>query len=269
MLQLFKIEWLKIKSYRTFWILFSSFFLLLPCMFFMTANRFMHQFEGKTMQEEMIKRIFSSPFIFPNAWHGAAWFGGMFFVIIGMLFIMLITNEVQYKTHRQNIIDGWSRMNFIMAKSTLLVFFVITTTLMVFLCGSVCGLIYTPDLSSVSIFEGFYYTGYYALMAAMYLIVAFLIAILIKRTGLAIIIYFAYVFILDNLLWLALTFRKSQVGYFLPLESADSLVPNPFKPAMAETRSVSDLALLLTAVIYGAIILYIIIRYYKKADLKS
>lgn len=269
MLQLFKTEWLKIKSYRTFWILFASFFVFLPSMFLMTADRFMRQFEGKTMEAEMLKRLMGAPFTFPNVWHGAAWFGGLFFIIIGMLFIMLITHEVQYKTHRQNIIDGWSRTNFITAKATVLLFFVITTTFMVVLTGFLCGLIFTPDLSAVSFFENFYYIGYYALMATQYLIVAFIIAILIKRTGLAIVIYFAYVFIVDNLLWLALTFRKGQAGYFLPLESTDSLIPNPFKPGMIETRTVSDLSLVITAIIYGAGMLYIIVRYYKNADLRN
>ena len=140
---------------------------------------------------------------------------------------------------------------------------------MVVLTGFLCGLIFTPDLSAVSFFENFYYIGYYALMATQYLIVAFIIAILIKRTGLAIVIYFAYVFIVDNLLWLALTFRKGQAGYFLPLESTDSLIPNPFKPGMIETRTVSDLSLVITAIIYGAGMLYIIVRYYKNADLRN
>lgn len=272
MLQLFKTEWLKIKNYRTFWILFGSFFIFLPFTFLMTANRFMrqfNQFDGKSMEGAMLRNLFSSPFIFPNVWHGAAWFGGMFFIIIGMLFIMLITNEVQYKTHRQNIIDGWSRMNYIVAKITLLLFFVITTTLMVFLCGLVCGLLYTPELSSAPVLENIHYIGYYAVMATLYLVAAFLIAILVKRTGLAIILYFGYVFIIDNLLWLALTFRKGQAGYFLPLESTDSLVPNPFKPGMVETRKVADGSLLLTAAIYGIVMIYGIIRYYKRVDLKT
>ncbi len=272
MLQLFKTEWLKIKNYRTFWILFGSFFIFLPSMFLLTAHQFMRQFDqiaGKSIEGAVLKRMFSSPFVFPNTWHGAAWFGGMFFVIIGMLFILLITNEVQYRTHRQNIIDGWSRMDYIKAKLTLLIFFVVTTTVMVFLCGLVCGLLFTPDLSSASIFENVYYVGYYAMMATLYLIVAFLVAIFIKRTGLAIVLYFGYVFVIDNLLWLALTFRKGQAGYFLPLESTDSLVPNPFKPSMVETRSVSDLSLLITAAVYGILMIYGIIRYYKRTDLKT
>ena len=76
---------------------------------------------------------------------------------------------------------------------------------------------------------GIRYLGYFALMATVYLVVAFLVAILVKRTGLSIIIYFVLVVILDNLLWLGFTLKESQLGYYMPLEAVDSLIPNPFK----------------------------------------
>jgi hypothetical protein len=106
-------------------------------------------------------------------------------------------------------------------------------------------------------------------MAALYLNVAFLISILIKRTGLAIIIYFTFVCIVDNLLWVVLTLKDSQLGYFLPLEAADSLVPNPFKPAMMEKRTVSDLSLLITAFCYLVCFGYILLNSFKRSDLKT
>lgn len=96
MLQLFKIEWLKIKTYRTFWILFGTFLLFFPVSFFIIARKFMESFSAKnaSMQEAMIKGMMGNPFNFPTVWHTSAWMGGLFFIIIGMLFIMLITNEV-------------------------------------------------------------------------------------------------------------------------------------------------------------------------------
>src|SRR5688572_2957814 len=100
MLELFKIEWLKIKTYKTFWVLFGGFCILFPVAFYFAANKYMEQMTG--MEEKTIKALLGSPFIFPKVWHGASWFGGLFFIMIGMLFILLITNEVQYRTHRQN-----------------------------------------------------------------------------------------------------------------------------------------------------------------------
>lgn len=268
MFQLFKIEWLKIKTYRTFWVLFLSFVVFYPVAFYFTAYKFMERFSASaSMQEQLLKSMFEVPFVFPRVWHAASWMGGLFFVIIGMLFILLITNEVQYRTHRQNIIDGWSRMDFLKAKFSLLIFFVLVGTALVFIMGLIVGSIYSPV--STQMFHSVYYVGYFMLMATLYLMLAFLIAILVKRTGLSIIIYFTVVCMLDNVLWLIFTLRDSQVGYFMPLEAADSLVPNPFKPAIMEKRTVADYTLIAAALVYISVYGYIIISYFKKTDLKT
>lgn len=267
MLNLFKIEWLKIKSYRTFWILFIGFLVFFPIAFFFSASKYMESTSTATGAEAVVNAMIDVPFTFPKVWLAASWMGGLFFILIGMLYILLITNEVQYRTHRQNIIDGWSRMDFLKAKFSLLIFFVLVSTLLVFLTGLATGLIFSS--STTNIFNGIYYIGYYALMALLYLMLAFLISMLVKRTGLAIIIYFAIVCIVDNVLWVSLTFKGSQLGYFMPLEAADSLVPNPFKPKMLERRTVPDYALVIAAVAYISIYGYIIINYFRKSDLKT
>lgn len=265
MLQLFRVEWLKIRTYKTFWVLFGTFCIMFPLSFYFSAGKYMENRPG--MEEQAIKALLGAPFVFPKVWLSSSWFGGLFFVMIGMLFILLITNEVQYKTHRQNIIDGWSRMDFLKAKFSLLIFFVLISTVLVFLSGLAVGMLFSRSYEAMG--EGLYYIGYFALMATIYLMAAFLVAILVKRTGLSIIIYFAFVCIVDNLLWLILTLYDNQVGYFLPLESADSLVANPFKPALMERRTVPDYALMGAVVFYIILFGYIIIRYFKRTDLKT
>ncbi len=268
MFSLFKIEWLKIKTYRTFWILFLGFLVFYPVAFYFSAYKFMERFsDTATMQEQLLKSMMDAPFIFPKVWLAASWMGGMFFILIGMLFILLITNEVQYRTHRQNIIDGWSRMDFLKAKFSLLIFFVLVSTALVFIMGLIVGSIYSSSMSMMT--DGIYYVGYFMLMATLYLMLAFGIAILVKRTGLSIIIYFAIVCIVDNVLWLIFTLKGSQLGYFMPLEAVDSLVPNPFKPKIMERRSVEDYYLIIAAVAYIIAYGYIIINYFRKADLKT
>ena len=268
MLSLFKIEWLKIKTYRTFWILFLGFMVFYPVAFYFSAYKFMERLSAsESMQERMLKSLMGSPFIFPKVWLAASWMGGLFFVLIGMLFILLITNEVQYRTHRQNIIDGWSRMDFLKAKFSLLIFFVLVSTALVFIMGLLVGAVYSSSMSDMT--DGIYYVGYFMLMATLYLMLAYLVSILVKRTGLSIIIYFAIVCIVDNVLWLIFTLKGSQLGYFMPLEAADSLVPNPFKPSIMEKRTVEDLALIITALAYISVYGFIIINYFRKADLKT
>ena len=268
MFNLFKIEWLKIKTYRTFWILFVGFLIFFPVAFYLSGYKYMERVsKSESMQEKILKSLLDVPFTFPKVWQASSWYGGMFFVLMGMLFILLITNEVQYRTHRQNIIDGWSRMDFLKAKFSILVFFVAVSTLLVFIMGLIVGSVFST--SNAKMFEGVYYVGYFALMATLYLMLAFLVAILVKRTGLSIIIYFAIVCIVDNVLWLIFTLKDSQLGYYMPLEAVDSLVPNPFKPKVLEKRTVADYTLIIAAVSYIAAYVFIIINYFRKTDIKT
>lgn len=268
MFSLFKIEWLKIKSYRTFWILFLAFIIFFPVAFYFSASKYMESLSGSgRMEEELLKAMIESPFVFPKVWLTSSWMGGLFFILIGMLYILLITNEVQYRTHRQNIIDGWSRTDFLKAKFSLLIFFVLVSTVLIFLCGLIVGKVFSP--ANADVFKGIHFVGYFALMATLYLMLGYLVAILVKRTGLAIIIYFAIVCILDNVLWLIFTLKGSQVGYFMPLEAVDSLVPNPFKPKIMERRTVADYTLIIAAVIYISVYFTVIVNYFRKSDLKT
>ena len=146
-------------------------------------------------------------------------------------------------------------------------FLVLASTLLVFLCGLWIGSIYSS--SNADMMDGIIYIPYFALMAMMYLMVAYFIAIFIKRTGLSIIIYFAFVCIVDNVLWLIFTLRDSQVGFFMPMETTDSLVVNPFKPSVMDTRDVSDTALVIAAIIYMIILGWLIKRYFQRIDLKT
>jgi hypothetical protein len=237
-----------------------------PLFIIFTAYKFMSS-KYSSFEEMTLKALAGTPFVFPKIWHTASYFSGLFFIVLCMLFILLVTNEVQYKTHRQNIIDGWSRMDFIKAKFTLLVFFVISAAVVVLISAITVGFIYSP--AGADVMEGMKYLGYFVLMCILYLMVAFLVAILVKRTGLSIIIYFVLVVIVDNLLWLGLTFNGNQAGYFLPLETVDSLIPNPFKPKIMEGRTMPDFALIISTAIYLFIYGYIIINYFRKADLKT
>ena len=52
---------------------------------------------------------------------------------------MLVTNEFSFRTHRQNIIDGWSRRQFVDVKIAMAVIIALVSTLMVILTALVFG----------------------------------------------------------------------------------------------------------------------------------
>ncbi|MFZ1786302.1 MAG: ABC transporter permease, partial [Ferruginibacter sp.] len=173
MINLLKIEWLKIKSYTGF-ILLSSFFALGV----LTTNYIVYAFKKNVIDKvEGSQLLFSgSPFDFDAVWKTVSYYGGYFLMLPALLMVILISNEYSYKTHRQNIIDGWSRFEFLKVKLGLALVFALASTLVIVLTALLFGA-FSGTAFSVN---GFANVGYFFLKALTYNLVAILISILVK-----------------------------------------------------------------------------------------
>src|SRR5687768_15483476 len=114
---LIKTEWLKIKKYPAFWWMTGIVLLTYPginYIFFQIYSELLQK--GNDQAAMALKMLVGNPFTFPEVWHTVAYASSIFVIIPSIVVIMFITNEYTYKTHRQNIIDGWSRNQFMISK---------------------------------------------------------------------------------------------------------------------------------------------------------
>src|SRR5688572_27661458 len=115
MSSLIKTEWLKIKKYPAFWWMLGIVALSYPGMnYAIYVNGYKDQLTDDTMGP--ILQMLPNPFTFPDVWQTVAFISSLFVFLPSIVIIMFITNEYTYKTSRQNIIDGWSRNNFMLSK---------------------------------------------------------------------------------------------------------------------------------------------------------
>lgn len=244
MLHLLKIEWLKIKNYRAFWV-FAVLYLV--SIFIVTYISWYIEQRTKAQVPEA-SMLLGDSFAFPKVWQTVGWLSSWLLYFPGMIIIMLMVNEFNFKTHRQNIIDGWSRNQFIGIKIALVVIFsLIITVINIITCiafGSISSGSFSMD-GTENIF-------YVFIQALAYLFFALMLAVLFRRSGLAIIIFFLYGIIFE---WLiaALTnfqFKLSPAGYFLPLQASDVLIPIPFGKKVFYPDSPSTSILIVAVLAY-------------------
>lgn len=223
MLRLLYIEWLKVKNYRTFWLLLAMLTVAIPSfcyiVFDVTDNSF-PKMGGKS--------ILGSPFAFPEVWATITWFSSLVLFIPAVLIITLATNEFVFKTHRQNVIDGWSRSQFIAVKIIEILIIAVYVTLLVFITGLIFGSASAKNGESVDAFKNIRYIGFFFIEAISYSMVALVISLLIKRAGLAMGIFFLYAIVLEQIIVQLLKKYVNDIGRFLPLEVTDRLIPQPF-----------------------------------------
>ncbi len=245
MLELLKIEWLKLKNYKAFLIIGIFFIIGIFVTNYMVLTVF-NKMVDKTEAGMLLGKFM--PYDFKHVWQTTSYTSGYILILPVMLLIMLVTNEFTYKTNRQNIIDGLSRLDFINVKIVLATLFAVISTIFVVITGFALASTTGTEFS----LHGFSQVGYFFLKAISYNFFAVFLSVLIKRTGFAIGVYFIYMSaenIIAQLLdvWSMKIKADSKLdlgslGSYLPMNASDSLLSfpeNPFK-SMAKSAFPTD-----------------------------
>ena len=272
MINLLKIEWLKIKNYTAF--------ILLTCFFALgvvTTNYIVYEFKKNVIDKVQGSQILfsGSPYDFDSVWKTVSYYSSFFLMLPALLIVILISNEFSFKTHRQNIIDGWSRLEFLNVKVALSVLLAVGSTLVIILTALIFGFASGTSFS----LSGFENVGYFLLKAITYNMVAILISLLTKRSGVAIAVFFIYT-IFENgisllLFFLGIKLKKESgidlgnMGNYLPMNASDGLLTNPLDKFSGMTAKFlpSDF----TWIVLSLALAYIILFYWwsKKKMLQS
>ena len=266
MLHLLHIEWLKIKGYRTFWVL-----TVLLIASIIGINYSVYHVKGaQDIANPQIAIMMGSPFSFPNVWHTVAYISSFLLFIPGLMIITSVSNEFTFKTHRQNIIDGWSRAQFIHVKIFLVAILSLFSTAIVFITCLIFGFMspHPFDLTDIQ------FIGYFFIQCISYGMVALLLSIWIRRSGFAIGVFFIYSYIIENVVGAFLNYgissqwTRNGPGDYLPLNTTDNLIPFPFFRGLVKFGSQPSVyVLLVLSVVYLFIYYFFCVRKFSTDDL--
>jgi len=228
MLHLLRIDLKKLSRYRTFWIVCGLYFVTLA--FFTASGMELLKWVARTFEdfgsELNINRI--PLYHFPDVWLNLIYFSGFFKIVLGIMTVISITNEFQYRTLRQNVIDGLSRWQFLASKIATNVLLSLLSVVMIMSISFVTGLIYTPSIDWNYVFADMEFLVAYFLEIFAFLSFALMLGILIQRSGLTIILLLLAP-MLEVILRENIDDFAPALIPFLPLESISNLVPIPLK----------------------------------------
>ncbi|RFS24482.1 hypothetical protein DVR12_04540 [Chitinophaga silvatica] len=250
-------EWLKVKTYRTFWIMIGLMLIIIPAGNFLLA-------EIITGNLKMLAKMAGSPFSFPDVWRLMAVIDSYYSQVPGFLLIILVTNEYSFRTNRQNVIDGWERKEFVWSKLFWVFFLAIVTLLQATISAMLIGLIYGGKPLS---FSGFEYMLYYFMQVLVMLTIALVIAIFTRRAGMGIILFFAYVIMLDQLFSFLIKKYIGKIGSLFPLQSGDELLPFPSQNLVISTDQYPTYIYVGVMLLYIVLGIYLVFRRVMKYDL--
>lgn len=202
---LLKIEYAKFKSYSVinflFWVAIALFPVLIVA--------------GKELITDLPDPIPSTNILveFPTVWDYQGYIGNwLVFFFFGCITIFSITSEVNFKTQRQSIINGYTRKEYFLAKLLNVLFLSALVTAVYTLTCLVIGFIFTDDPYLSLAFDNNWAIPRFFIMSLGYMSMAMFFAMVFRRNGLAIFIYVAYVLIFEYILRGLHTFLLFKIG---------------------------------------------------------
>lgn len=233
MIRLISIEWLKLKNYKAFWVMFALYFvgLFVICS---SGMLLLEYFKNQGVSFKDIDPTIIPLYDFPDVWQNMVYVATYFKLFLAFIIIISVTNEINFRTLRQNIIDGLSKKEFLVSKLILIVILAALATLFLFLLGLVMGGIYSSTVNLKDIFSKLEFFPAYFLEVCTFLSLAFLLSILIKKTGFVIVLLFMYTLILEPIGVLILeesSFLTDNIDWmlpYMPIKALNNLISFPF-----------------------------------------
>jgi ABC-2 type transport system permease protein len=215
---LFRAELRKILPYRTVWIILLAYAVLL--LLFVSAGGSLNV-NGQPLGDSL--------YVFPGLWEKLTFVASYFTMLLGILLVILVTDEFQFRTFRQQVIDGSSVAGLLqnkLAVSGLLAGFAVLVVLGI---GTYFGLTRAAGTVAQAT-AGLPAVLLYGVQVLGVLALAALVAVLVRRSGAAILLFLLYLWVAEPLLRLSL---PDELDRYLPAKIFNSLTPMPGQELMA------------------------------------
>jgi len=273
MIRLLKIELQKFISYKAFWLMILFYAAILAIMIFGIPGLidYIAEKSGEPSKFRIFKAIV---FNFPDIWQNITYVASLRFfikIVLGIIVIIIITNEFGYLTIRSNIINGFSKKDFLQAKIELIIVLALFSTVIIFLSGLYLGFLHSSSTSIGNVFGKMIFLLGYFIEITSYLLFCLLLGIIFKKTGITIVVHFVY-FIIEPILDYKL---HDSITPFLPLNAINNIIRTPntslikiktpeFNYDFQELISLTDVSICL-----GYAILFIFLSYFilKRRDI--
>lgn len=269
MLHLLQLEWKKIAPNRLFKISVGLYFLLTPLLYY-TIKSGMTPDDGSSQGA-----LFRQFYVFPNLWETTAyWTSWLTYFLLTYLSVWMLTTEHDNRTLRQNIITGVERHSFFLSKLLMMVGLALVATLYLMLVTCVIGW-----------FEGGYGNQWgteslvlvrFFIQAMFYMSFAFMLAMIFRKSGLTMIVFFSYLLIIERIIRYLLfgqLMDNLYAGSYLPGSAAWDTLPlylvkkiPDFDQDMLKILLPLDIATVLT-IIYTIVFFGIAYWVFSKRDL--
>jgi hypothetical protein len=268
MLKYLRVDLRKLYHYRPFWVL-NLLYVFLLISIPVSVIEFLKWLRSKGAEFEGFDPTMIPILYFSDIWQNVTYLYSLpiMKIFLAIVVIISISNEFSYKTVRQNVIDGFSRREFLISKYSTVVLLALASTVVVWITCMFTGMIYTPEIEMKYMLDGMEFVLAYFLDVLLYLTLAFFLTLFLKRSALTVFILLIYRPI-ELIIIGQLPDYMSFLGDLLPLQAAANMIDVPFpRYWLQEIQDYIPMIPLLITLGYISLFVWLIYRRLKSADL--
>lgn len=227
MMRLLQIELHKLRYNRSVKIISVIYFVLITFIALIASIEFNF---GNFNFRVADQGIFNFPFI----WHFNTYMAAILKLFLAVVIVSLMSNEYNYRTLKQNLIDGLSKKEFVLSKFLTVLLFSGISTVFIFVVSLILGLSFSDYTEIGIIFSDFQYIGAYFLKLTAFFSFCLFLGVLVKRSAFAL----GFLIVWQVIEWIAYSVMKfrvfkdsdiaENVAQFFPLEAMARLIKEPF-----------------------------------------
>lgn len=221
-----KIEYLKLLKNRMFWLTLIAYLLTIMLALLIVRSIISNINHTTSQALNGITLLPSEVYSFPLIWHNLTFLSKYFKIFLAVILIILVTNEYNYNTLRQNLITGLSRSQLVLSKYVTASILALLSVLLILVFGLISGFLNSKVINIANVYSQIYYLPLYFLLLLSYLSMVIFLSFLIKKTGLVLGIILVYSYIFEPFL----SWKLGELGNYLPLSAINSIIQAPETP---------------------------------------
>ena len=233
MIKLLNIEWIKIrnsKSFKVLGLIWLIAFIAIPVGF----NSLIEWFENMGLEGSQLLPIKPTDFPvfdFLDIWQNLAYIYKYITILLCFVIIVNVSNEFNYKTVRQNIIDGMSKQEFVFSKFLLIIASSFIASILLAILGFIVGTAFSPKSEVAVVFQNFNFVFAYFLHLVLHLSYCLFFAVLLKRSGILIALLIVYSYIIEPTITqiVSIPLNSGWLTKFFPMNASWNLIPRPIE----------------------------------------
>ncbi len=218
-MKLLKIEWIKASSSITFWLMLGLYIIIVPLLLHFFNNFYVsiNEIEVDVSELAQITAVSFWPFLY--------YLTSYLIWIPIFLVVMNLSSDRNNRLWKQHVIDGLSRNELFTGKMIYIGFVSLFVTLAVTIFGT--GFIFLTDIEYSASMWNVMLLNSIAFFAChfLYMVMGLTLNLIIKNTALTLILFLAWAWIVERVIRF---FDKSNVTDFLPINSFNDVIVNPF-----------------------------------------